>query len=91
MNKYLRGIFILFVVVICSINLSAFVSSRIEGVVVDKETGKPIEGAEVRLCESFSGLPDKETYSRSKFEIFSLILKNKFNQKENDMGGKTND
>ena len=42
-------VFILFVVVICSINLSAFVSSTIEGVVYDKETGKPIEGAEVIL------------------------------------------
>jgi len=33
-------------------NLEAFISSRIEGVVYDKETGKPIEGAEVILTAS---------------------------------------
>jgi len=31
-------------------NLQALISSRIEGVVYDKKTGKPIEGAEVIVC-----------------------------------------
>ena len=49
-GKMFRFLFvILFAVIICSIRLSAFVSSNIEGVVVDKDTGKPIEGARVVL------------------------------------------
>jgi len=50
-GKAFKFLFVVLFGVVVSVNLSAFVSSRIEGVVVDKETGKPIEGAEVRLYE----------------------------------------
>jgi len=82
MNKYLRRIFILFVVVICSINLSAFVSSNIEGVVYDKETGKPIAGAKVMVCGNILGfeLQCKETKTdeRGFYAIEKLIGEGKY-------------
>jgi len=46
---------ILMGLIVLSINLSAMISSRIEGVVYDKDTGKPIEGAEVLLFQKYPG------------------------------------
>ena len=52
-KKFSKRINFLLVIIIglimLSINLSAMISSRIEGIVYDKETGKPIEGAEVYI------------------------------------------
>jgi len=40
-------------VFILSLNLSAFTSSKVEGIVVDEDTGEPIEGANVYLRAAF--------------------------------------
>ncbi len=76
-----KFLFLVLFGVVVSINLSAFVSSRIEGVVVDKETGKPIEGAEVILCKGdikdyrmSNTMTSAYTDSEGKFKI-NLVAK----------------
>ena len=47
-SKRINFLLVIFIgLIMLSINLSAMISSRIEGVVYDKDTGKPIEGAKV--------------------------------------------
>ncbi len=77
-----RFLFVVMFFVVMSLNLSAFVSSRIEGVVVDKETGKPIEGAKVMVCGNVLGfeLQCKETKTdeRGFYAIEKLIREGKY-------------
>ncbi len=73
-NSFIRGVllvlFFMLVVLSSVVELRAMISSRIEGVVVDKATGKPIAGAEVILYvyqgyASFStsrGITDEKGY-----------------------------
>ncbi|MCP4157331.1 MAG: hypothetical protein GY757_57000, partial [bacterium] len=42
-------VFLIVSIALLQVNLSALISSRVEGKVIDKSTGLPIEGADVVL------------------------------------------